>query len=474
MKTSLFCAASVALLLGHATAQTSWTYDFGTDTGTFTNANTISTNFLPAPPPGGGTARVHVGTNGGGFTLVNPGGGSYLVGAASTGTGTSVDKFSIYDFSAPSSAFSVKFDIKFGAANAGIWSFFAGSGASYGNNAVFSGAQTFTGLRWSFATNGGILSSNRSGSSWQSVGGLGLSQDTPYTMEVLGNNGAAPIIYRGGFTLNPGTYDLWVNDSLAAAGLGKSTLSNSAAIDSFMFYGESSPGNAATIELDNIIYANHIVPEPSKSALLAFAALGMAIYLRRRKGRVSPHRRDAHSGASSASRTHLHLVKYPLPLLVTAGLLLDGAAFAQPAAPAGAQTGQADVVAVVAGDPNLTTLVSALRAAELADVLRGRGPFTVFAPNNAAFAKLPPGTLEDLMKPANKKKLADLLKNHVAKGKVTAVELEPGKIKTLDGGKVAVTKTGGKVTFGDAAVLVADLQAGNGVVHVIDTVVMPD
>lgn len=282
MKTKLLAAAVAAVSLANANAQTSWTYDFGTATGSFSDANSASTNFLPAPPPDGGTARVRVGTNGGGFNLVNPGGGSSLVGNASTRAGTSINKFSIFDFASPTTAFSVKFDMKLGGASDGEWSFFAGSGATYDNNAVFANAQSFTGLRWAFGTNGAILTSNRSGSSWQSLSQIVFAQDTPYTVEVLGNNGLDPVTYRESFTLNPGTWDLWIDGVRAFSGLGKAGLATNSAIDSLMFYGESSTGNAATIELDNIVYANHVVPEPATSALLAVALLATAGFINRR------------------------------------------------------------------------------------------------------------------------------------------------------------------------------------------------
>lgn len=139
----------------------------------------------------------------------------------------------------------------------------------------------------------------------------------------------------------------------------------------------------------------------------------------------------------------------------------------------GASSGP-DIVAVITADPNLTTLVSALRAAELVETLQGRGPFTVFAPNNAAFAKLPAGTLDTLMMPASKKKLAAILKNHVLRERVMAADVDGGKARTLGGGKVKVVENGDKVCFGAATVLVADRDASNGVIHVIDTVVMPD
>lgn len=133
-----------------------------------------------------------------------------------------------------------------------------------------------------------------------------------------------------------------------------------------------------------------------------------------------------------------------------------------------------DIVAVITADPNLTTLVSALRAAELVEALQSRGPYTLFAPNNAAFAKLPAGALDNLMMPENKKKMASILKHHVVRDEIKAAGVDSGKQRTLDGNKVEVAKNDGKVCFGGATVLVADMDASNGVVHVIDTVVMPE
>ena len=133
-----------------------------------------------------------------------------------------------------------------------------------------------------------------------------------------------------------------------------------------------------------------------------------------------------------------------------------------------------DLVAVAAGDADFTTLASALQAADLAEALRGPGPFTVFAPNNAAFAQLPPGTLEDLMKPENKEKLADILKNHVAQGKIMGADVKDGRVAMLSGETVETAVENGSVGFGGAKVLRVDLSASNGVIHVIDRVVMPD
>jgi uncharacterized surface protein with fasciclin (FAS1) repeats len=132
------------------------------------------------------------------------------------------------------------------------------------------------------------------------------------------------------------------------------------------------------------------------------------------------------------------------------------------------------IVKVASGNPDFSTLVTALAAADLVEALQGAGPFTVFAPNNAAFAKLPAGTLDDLLKPANKAKLAAILKNHVVKGKVMAANVKAGPVETLVGGEVDIAVDDGKVKFGNALVTGADIEASNGVIHEIDTVVIED
>jgi uncharacterized surface protein with fasciclin (FAS1) repeats len=133
-----------------------------------------------------------------------------------------------------------------------------------------------------------------------------------------------------------------------------------------------------------------------------------------------------------------------------------------------------NIVKVASGNPDFSTLVKALTAADLVEALQGPGPFTVFAPNNAAFNKLPAGTLEDLLKPANKAKLVALLKNHVVEGKVMAANVKSGPVETLNGKEVVVDVAGGKVKFGNAVVTATDIEASNGVIHEIDTVVIAD
>jgi uncharacterized surface protein with fasciclin (FAS1) repeats len=126
-----------------------------------------------------------------------------------------------------------------------------------------------------------------------------------------------------------------------------------------------------------------------------------------------------------------------------------------------------------------TTLVAAVKAAGLVDTLSSKGPFTVFAPTNAAFSKLPAGTVETLVKPENKATLTKILTYHVVPGKMNASDLTDGKkLKTVEGEELIVKNAGGKVTVTDAKgetsnVTIADVNQSNGVIHVIDTVLMP-
>jgi uncharacterized surface protein with fasciclin (FAS1) repeats len=136
--------------------------------------------------------------------------------------------------------------------------------------------------------------------------------------------------------------------------------------------------------------------------------------------------------------------------------------------------GKADIVdtAVAAGD--FKTLATALQAAGLVETLKGTGPFTVFAPTDAAFAKLPAGTLESLLKPENKAKLAGILTYHVVAGKVMAADVvKLTSAKTVNGQSVKIAVDGGKVKVDGANVVKTDIAASNGVIHVIDAVLLP-
>jgi len=121
-----------------------------------------------------------------------------------------------------------------------------------------------------------------------------------------------------------------------------------------------------------------------------------------------------------------------------------------------------------------TTLVAAVKAAGLVDTLKGPGPFTVFAPTDAAFAKLPAGTLESLLKPENKAKLVSILTYHVVAGKVMAADVVKLKsAKTVEGESIAIKTADGGVMVDKAHVTKTDIETSNGVIHVIDTVLMP-
>ena len=147
---------------------------------------------------------------------------------------------------------------------------------------------------------------------------------------------------------------------------------------------------------------------------------------------------------------------------------------------------QKTVVDIAVGSPAHTTLVAAVKAAGLVETLQGAGPFTVFAPTNDAFAKLPAGTVESLLKPEAKATLVKILTYHVVAGNldaaavVKAIEAGKGsaKVKTVSGGTLTASLKDGKVILTDengktATVVAADLKSGNGVVHVIDSVVLP-
>ena len=139
---------------------------------------------------------------------------------------------------------------------------------------------------------------------------------------------------------------------------------------------------------------------------------------------------------------------------------------------AGCGTCDKSVVENAAADASFSTLVAAVKAAGLAETLSGPGPFTVFAPTNEAFAKLPAGTVESLLKPENKEKLVGILTYHVVSGKVMAADVTAGDVPSVQGENIAVTTDGG-VKVNGANVIATDVEASNGVIHVIDAVILP-
>jgi uncharacterized surface protein with fasciclin (FAS1) repeats len=135
---------------------------------------------------------------------------------------------------------------------------------------------------------------------------------------------------------------------------------------------------------------------------------------------------------------------------------------------------QADIVEVAVATGDFNTLAAALQAAGLVETLQGEGPFTVFAPTDAAFAKLPAGTVENLLKPENKDQLIAVLTYHVVAGKVTAAEVvELDSAGTVNGEAINISVIDGGVRINQATVTVADVEASNGVIHVIDEVILP-
>ncbi len=131
------------------------------------------------------------------------------------------------------------------------------------------------------------------------------------------------------------------------------------------------------------------------------------------------------------------------------------------------------VVDIAIGSPDHTTLVAAIKAADLVDTLSGPGPFTIFAPTNAAFAKLPAGTVESLLLPENKAKLAAILTYHVVPAKVMAADVKTGEAPTVNGKMLKLKADASGVMVNKAKVVATDLVGSNGVIHVVDTVILP-
>jgi len=131
-----------------------------------------------------------------------------------------------------------------------------------------------------------------------------------------------------------------------------------------------------------------------------------------------------------------------------------------------------DIVQVASSNPGFTTLVAAVTAADLVATLQGDGPFTVFAPSDEAFAALPSGLLDKLLLEENRAVLVAILTYHVVAGKVTSQEIAAGDVATVEGSTITLGITGG-VQVNDATVVLADIEASNGVIHVIDKVIIP-
>lgn len=131
------------------------------------------------------------------------------------------------------------------------------------------------------------------------------------------------------------------------------------------------------------------------------------------------------------------------------------------------------IVDIAAGDKRFSTLVAALKAADLVETLSGEGPFTVFAPTNAAFAKIPKATLKKLLLPENKEQLKKILTYHVVSGAVLSKTLKSGEVPSVEGSNITIKVSKAGVMVNNARVIKADVKGSNGVIHVIDSVIMP-
>ena len=141
----------------------------------------------------------------------------------------------------------------------------------------------------------------------------------------------------------------------------------------------------------------------------------------------------------------------------------------------GSMSGEMDIVDTAVAAGNFSTLAAALDAADLIPTLKGDGPFTVFAPTDEAFAKLPAGTVESLLKPENRNQLVAILTYHVVAGKVMAKDfVNLSEATTVNGSDISIMVEDGKVRINDATVIAADVATSNGVIHVVDTVILPN
>ena len=135
--------------------------------------------------------------------------------------------------------------------------------------------------------------------------------------------------------------------------------------------------------------------------------------------------------------------------------------------------GEHDIVDTAVEAGSFNTLVAAVKAAGLVEALKGEGPFTVFAPSDEAFAKLPAGTVESLLEPQNIDKLKAILTYHVVSGKILSADVKPGSVETLQGSKLSISSKKGALMVDQAKIVATDVTASNGVIHVIDSVIMP-
>jgi len=204
--------------------------------------------------------------------------------------------------------------------------------------------------------------------------------------------------------------------------------------------------------------------------LLGLLALGLLGFLLFNSMNATPEVKPAPAAVAHTEENHQAARKVEAPVEV------EAAKPAEPAVAAPVAVEELDIVGTALKAGSFKTLADLLGKAGLVDALKGAGPFTVFAPTDEAFAKVPAATLADLTKPENKDKLIEILKYHVIEGAVpaeTALTLDGKEVKTLSGGFAPVAVKDGKVTIGGATVTGADVKTKNGIIHIIDSVLMP-
>jgi len=264
-------------------SQAPWNYNFGTGTGVFNTPSTSSTSFLPTPASG--TAFVYIGNAGGAFTLSNPGTslgtGSELVGTAANGDAKgSINKFSIYNITNPSPAFSLRFSIRLdGGEDLSEWLLYIGDGSDpgfYDNDVPYFSSTIFTGIKWQFTTTTAINTYVNLGSSWTATTSpsWNMVEATDYTFDIFANNTGSSIsyTYQGvSQQVAAGSYDIWLNGVLVRHNDSRGGFTGPN-ISSFAFVGRLSSGNAATIYLDDFSYSNLIENGPLPVELTSFTS----------------------------------------------------------------------------------------------------------------------------------------------------------------------------------------------------------
>jgi hypothetical protein len=264
------------IIVAFASNAQPWTYDFGTSTGTYNTASGVSTSFLPTPPTNGGTASVRVGTTAGSFVMANPGSpigtNSDLVITAPTST--SLNKFAVYDWTNTGNVFSFKSSLYLSGTSGsltGTWYFFIGNGTSFNTGSSgFTGSNIFTGLR--FVMGGTVASPTctttyRTSSAWVSTGltTTGITGNTSLALQIFGNNSGSTQTYTfNGIcrTVATTTWDIYLGTTLIGDDIAGNSAYTGGNFDSFMFYGESSTSNIATLAVDDITYGP-VLPTPT-------------------------------------------------------------------------------------------------------------------------------------------------------------------------------------------------------------------